>query len=110
MPKRKISEIGRTDILIKNEISTAFFEKLGIDPKSSYLMDVKKAIFKCFNLPEPKITVNNPRKTLAEQIPNNAYGIPITRDEMEVFMKLFGLSSEDEYSEINCRIEKHILG
>jgi hypothetical protein len=110
MPKKTIDDVGRTDILIKNDIANRFFEKLGINPVTSYLMDVKKEIFKKYNLPEPVITIKNPKKTLAEQCPNNAYGICITKDEMLLFVKMFGLSGSDEYSEISRKIVSDVLG
>jgi len=110
MPKKTIREVGRTDILIRNEIAFRFFQTLSIDPQTNYLMDVKRALFRRYNLPEPEITIRNPRKTLAEQRPNNAYGIPITEIEKERFVEMFGLSQDDEYSEISHRIERDILG
>ncbi len=71
------------NINIKNEDATTVFRKLGIDPATNYLMDAKRAIFKLYNLGEPELTVMAARKTLAEQRPNNAYGIKITDSEMK---------------------------
>lgn len=110
MPK-KISEMGaHRDIRIPLDISNKFFEKLGIDPNNKYLMDVKKSIFKFFNIEEePVMTILNARKTLSEQKPNNAYGIPITDKEIKIFMNRFGLSEEDKFMVISKRIIQSVL-
>lgn len=91
-------------------VANEVFNKLGINPKESYLMDVKKAIFKLYRIPNPDITVLKPKKTLYEQRPNNAYGIKITDKEMKIFMELFGLSDNDYFQEsIGGKIVESIL-
>ncbi|OGW74576.1 MAG: hypothetical protein A2Z72_02200 [Omnitrophica bacterium RBG_13_46_9] len=110
MPK-KISEMGaHKDIRIPLEVSNRFFENLNIDPETSYLMDVKKAIFKFYDIKEePVMTIMRATKTLAQQKPNNAYGIPITNGEVKLFMERFGLLEEDEFTAISKRIIQSVI-
>src|SRR4030067_1610383 len=96
--------MGNTNILIRNSDAEDVFRKLGIDTKVNYLMDVKKAIFKFYKFPKPEMTVRNPRKTLYEQRPNNAYGIKITDKEIRIFMELFELTENDPFQDISRRI------
>mgnify|MGYP001604201817 CR=1 FL=1 len=101
MSGRKIKDMGdNTNINIKIRYSKAVFEKLNIDPQTSYLKDVKKAIFKLYGIPNPDMSrLSNPHKTLAEQKPNNAYGVWISWDEIRKFMHLFGLTENDRFQE-----------
>jgi len=110
MPK-KISEMGtHKDIRIPLEISNRFFKKLNINPATGYLMDVKRAIFKFYDIQEePVMTIARAQKTLLEQKPNNAYGIPITDREVRFFMERFGLSDEDEFTAISKRIIQSVV-
>ena len=74
------------------------------------LMDVKMAIFKFYNIPvSPTITIKKAAKTLAQQTPNNAYGIPITDEEIKLFMNRFGLNEDDEFTAISKRIIQSVL-
>ena len=109
--KIRIKDMGSNkNINIPIKVANEVFSKLGINPKESYLMDVKKAIFKLYRIPNPGMTVLNPEKTLYEQKPNNAYGIKITDKEMEIFMELFGLSDNDWFQEsIGGKIVNDIL-
>lgn len=109
--KKRICDIGKNkNINIPLEISTHIFEKLGIDPEISYLMDVKKAIFRLYNLPNPDLSISNPHKTLAGQQPNNAYGIPINDEELSIFVQLFNLNENDWFQEsVGGRIMRDIL-
>jgi len=110
--KKRICDIGKNmNINIPIGVSARVFEKLGIDTKTKYIMDAKKAIFKFYNLPNPDLSISNPRKTLAEQQPNNAYGIPINGNELKLFMQLFNLNENDWFQEnIGGRITQEILG
>ena len=109
--KKRICDIGKNkNINIPLGVSARVFEKLGIDPKTRYLMDVKKSIFRLYNLPNPDLSISNPHKTLAEQQPNNAYGIPINDDELSLFVQLFNLNENDWFQEsIGGRITRDIL-
>ena len=109
--KKRIREMrDNKNINIKNEDAPTIFRKLGIDTATKYLMDVKRAVFKLYNLGEPELTVMAAKKTLAEQRPNNAYGIKISDGEMRKFMELFGLTKDDYFQEnIGGRIVKDIL-
>jgi len=109
--KSKIRDLkDNKNINIRKKYAPAVFERLNIKPETSYLMDVKKAIFKLYKLGEPDITAMNPQKTLAEQRPNNAYGIKITDRELDKLMQLFGLTGDDWFQEnIGGRITNDIL-
>ena len=101
---------GNKNINIPIGVANEVFSKLGINPKESYLMDVKEAIFKLYRIPKPDMTVLNPKKKLYEQKPNNAYGIKITDKEMKICMELFGLSDNDWFQEsIGEKIVNDIL-
>ncbi|MBM4056477.1 MAG: hypothetical protein FJ264_17790 [Planctomycetes bacterium] len=90
-------------------VAEKVFQKLGIDTKTSNLMDAKRVIFNLFGLDDP-YTKYSSRKKLYEQRLNNAYGIKITDEEMKKFMKLFNLSEEDNFQEsIGGRIVSDIL-
>ena len=90
-------------------VAEEVFQKLGIDPKTSNLMGLKRAIFKLYGIAKPD-TEHSSRKTLFEQRPNNAYGIKITDEEIKKFMELFNLSEEDYFQEsIGGRIVSDIL-
>lgn len=110
MPKT-IREMGdNKNIRIPLEVSSRFFEKLNVNPDTSSLMDVKRAIFKFYDIKEePMMTIIDSRKTLAEQSPNNAYGIPIIDREVKIFMERFGLSEEDPFTTISKRIIQNVL-
>ena len=97
------------NINIRKRHAEKVFRKLNIDPRKNCLMDVKKAIFKLYGKFDPEITVPDPRKKLAEQTPNNAYGIKITTKEMREFMELFNLYEEDWFQDIGRRIVDEIL-
>jgi|GEM_PF-2624991 hypothetical protein len=109
--KKKICDIGKNkNINIPLEVSLNVFEKLGINPKTSYIMDIKKAIFRLYNLSNPDLSISSPRKTLEEQQPNNAYGVPINEEELNLFVQLFGLDKNDWFQEsVGRRIVKDIL-
>ena len=109
--KKRIRDIGKNmNINIPIGVSARVFEKLGIDLKTKYIMDAKKAIFRFYNLSDPDLSISNPRKTLAEQQPDNAYGIPINNDELKIFMRLFNLNENDWFQEnIGGRITHEIL-
>lgn len=109
--KIRIKDMGSNkNINIPIGVANEVFNKLGINPKESYLMDVKKAIFKLYRISNPDMTVLNPKKTLYEQRPHNAYGIKITDKEMKIFMELFGLSDNDYFQEsIGGKIVESIL-
>ncbi len=108
---KRICEMGKhKDIRIPSEVSGRFFEKLGINKETGCLMDVKRAIFKFYNIPtSPAITIKKAVKTLAQQMPNNAYGIPITDEEIKLFMNRFGLNEDDEFTAISKRIIQSVL-
>lgn len=107
-PIREIK--GNSNINIKLKDAPEVFRILGIDPKTSYLMDAKRAIWGLYGLGEPEITVRRAQKTLSEQRPNNAYGVKITRAEIQRFMELFGLTENDPFQEsIGQRIVSDIL-
>jgi predicted HNH restriction endonuclease len=73
-------------------------------------MDVKKAIFMLYGLNNSNLPIKSPHKTLAEQKPNNAYGVPINDQETKMFMKLFNLTEDDWFQEsIGGRIVNDIL-
>ena len=110
--KTKIKNMGANrDINIKNRYALAVFKKLGINPSTNCLMDVKKAIFKLYNLDDPEMTVIESQKTLSNQKPNNAYGIAITVNETKKFMQLFGLTENDWFQEsVGGRIVNDIMG
>ena len=56
------------------------------------------------------MTIYRSRKTLSEQTPNNAYGIPITDKEMHMFMRIIELTEADWFQEsIGGRIVNDIL-
>ena len=109
--KKRIKDMGcHKDINIKLREAPFVFENLGIDPETDDLMDVKKAIFRFYKIPDPEILVQYPQKTLSRQTPNNAYGIPITDGEMRIFMKIFNLSEDDFFQEsIGGRIVSDIF-
>ncbi len=109
--KKQIKDMGSNkNINISIKVAEEVFRKLGIDPKESCLMDVKKVIFELYGISNPEITVINSEKTLYKQTPNSAYSIKITDKEMRKFMKLFDLSENDWFQEsIGRRIEKDIL-
>lgn len=109
--KKRICDMGKNkNINIPIGVGAQVFEKLGIDTKTRYLMDVKKAIFRLYNLSAPDLSISNPNKTLAEQQPNNAYGIPINDEELKLFMRLFNLTDDDWFQEnIGGRITREIL-
>ena len=109
--KTRIKDMGNNkNINIRNEDSEDVFRKLNIDPNKSYLMDLKNAIFLFYNLPKPEFIIRDPRKTLAEQNPDNAYGIPITDRELKLFMDLFDLTENDWFQEnIGGRITRDLL-
>jgi len=109
--KTKIKDMDKNkNINIRIELSERFFKKLNIDPNTSYLMDVKKAIFAFYRLSSPDLSIKTPKKTLAEQRPNNAYGIPINDHELRIFMDLFHLTGDDWFQEsIGGRITEEIL-
>ena len=113
--RTKIRDMGdNTNINIKIRpvnYSKEVFKKLNIDPQSSFLKDVKKAIFELYGIPNPDMSrLSNPQKTLAGQKPNNAYGVWISWDEVRKFMQLFGLTEDDSFQEaIGGRIVNDII-
>lgn len=108
MPKKTNREVGVTNILIKKKVGAAFFRKLGINPKKQNRIDVKKALFKLYSLKQPDLSVT-PRLTLAEQRPDNAYGVPLTKREHKIFMRLFNFAADDSFSKISHKIEEDVL-
>lgn len=106
---KSFESVGRKHIGIKLDYADEFFKKLKINPKTDYLMDVKKAIFNFYEFPTPIITIKSPRKTLEIQKPDNTYGIPITDKEGEAFLKVFNLSKHDRFTKIRDRIVNDIL-
>jgi|WetSurMetagenome_2_1015567.scaffolds.fasta_scaffold00682_11 hypothetical protein len=109
--KQRIKDMGRNkNINIKLNVANKVFSMLGIEPKTSNLMDVKKAIFKLYGISNPELTVHNSRLMLADQRPANAYGIKITDHELQILMELFGLTPDDWFQEnIGGRITRDIL-
>lgn len=109
--KTRIRDMGENkNINIRLKDSEEVFKKLHIDPKTSCLMDAKKAIFLLYGLPAPETTNRDSKKTLSEQRPNNAYGIPISDSELELFMAKFHLTEDDWYQEnIGGKITEDIL-
>ncbi len=99
------------NIHIYNNVALNFFRKLNIDVNNSYLMDVKKAIFKFYNLPEPVIIIKKSRKTISQQKPNQSYGIPYTIEERELFIRKFGFDKSDPNvaEKINKKIISDII-
>ena len=86
------------------------FGILGINPETDNLMDLKKAIFKFYDISNPHMTVKHSQKKLAQQEPNNAFGVAITDIEMRIFMKMFKLSEKDYFQKsIGQRIVSDIL-
>ncbi len=94
-------------IPIKQGEHLVVFSKLCIDPEKSNLMDVKKSIFKIYGR-VAEITIQNSRKTIAQQKPDNAYSVPITQAECDFFMSKFGLNLDDYSSDLNNRILEDI--
>jgi len=109
--KRRICDMGENkNINILIAVSEEVFQKLGIDTHNRYLMDVKRAIFRLYDLDDPDLSITSPKKTLAEQHPNNAYGVPINDYEMCKLMELFDLDENDYFQEsIGGRIVREIL-
>jgi hypothetical protein len=101
--KTRIRDLGdNKNINIRLADSEAVFKKLQISPRTTCLMDVKKAIFKLYGLPAPETTNRDSRKTLSEQRPNNAYGIPISDNELKLFMEKFRLTEDDWFQKNIC--------
>jgi len=97
---------------IEKRVAPKIFEKLGIDMKTSHLMNVKKVLWKRYGLPEPAELIYLPKKTLAEQEPNQSYGIPITPEERELLLRRFNITNPSPRSaakEINQKILDDIL-
>jgi hypothetical protein len=86
------------NINIPLNISEDFFKALRIDPTQATIRDVKIAIFKFYSWDSPDINFSN-RKTLSQQKPNNAYSVPITDNELRLFMKFFDFDEEDFFQE-----------
>lgn len=109
--KKRICDIEKNkNINIPLGVSEHVFKKLGIDSNAKYLMDLKRAIFRLYNLPDPDLSILNPHKTLSEQRPHNAYGVPINDNEVRLFMQLFNLNENDWFQEnIGGRIVRDIL-
>ena len=73
-------------------------------------MDVNKVVCKRYGICKTTMTIYRSRKTLSEQTPNNAYGIPITDNEMHMFMRIIELTEADWFQEsIGGRIVNDIL-
>ena len=73
-------------------------------------MDVNKVVCKRYGICKTTMTIYRSRKTLSEQTPNNAYGIPITDKEMHMFMRIIELAEADWFQEsIGGRIVNDIL-
>ncbi len=62
-------------------------------------MDVKKVVCKRYGIGNPTMPIYCSRKTLSEQTPNNAYGIPITDKEMHMFVRIIELAEADWFQE-----------
>jgi hypothetical protein len=107
---RIVDMVHNKNINIKLNDAELVFDKLRLDIERDNLMDLKKAIFKFYGISNPEMTVKHSQKTLAQQKPNNAYGVAITDSEIRIFMDMFGLTENDYFQEsIGQRIVHDIL-
>lgn len=108
--KTKVKDVIKNNINIDKRDALTVFKKIRINPNKSYLMDVKKKIFEFYKIPNPVLMIKCPRKTLAQQRPANAYGIPITFNELKIFMRLLNFNAGDYMQEnLGKRITRDIL-